>query len=79
MEDKQTVVLKQHHCLKGRDVLPVVLRLQQLENVIEEDLACFKKKYSLSSYTSEDLAREFERLTGYSVTVSLLILTTLPA
>ena len=71
MEDH---VLKNGHCLKGRDVVPVVLRLQALQEEPDNmELACFSKKYKLDSYSSEELAREFFNLTGHNISVSTYI------
>ena len=50
--------MKANHCLKGGDVLPVVLRLREVDESMEANqMACFVRKYSLGSYLSEDLGR----------------------
>ena len=63
--------LKANHCLKGRDIIPVVMDLASFDEDMEvEDFASLKEKYPLKSYSSEDLASEFLKLTGYPIGVS---------
>ena len=61
--------LKAGHNLKGRDVLPVALRLQALYKEDPEDFASLSKKYLLESYTKDHLAKEFRDMTGYDIEV----------
>ena len=56
------VWLKANHCLKGKDVLPVALRLRALYGTSPPDLPSLSKKYSLESYSKEELATEFKHL-----------------
>ena len=63
--------LKPNHGLKGRDIIPVVMALAAIdEDMAVEDFATLKEKYPLRSYSSEDLASEFLKLTGYPIGVS---------
>ena len=66
------VWLKANHCLKGKDVLPVALRLRALYGTSPQDLASLSKKHSLESYSKEELAIEFKRLTGHEIEVRYL-------
>ena len=61
--------LKSGHNLKGKDVLPVVMRLQALYKSDPEEFASLSKKYLLESYTKDHLAREFKEMTGYDIEV----------
>ena len=70
--DEALSVLKKGHCLKGKDVIPVVMRLQSIHED-PDPLACFSQRYRLDSYSSEELAREFLNLTGYNIAVSTAI------
>lgn len=63
--------LKQNHCLKGKDILPVVLRMKAREEPIPDgELASISPRYHLASYSSQELAIEFEKLVGYNIVVS---------
>lgn len=62
------IVLKEGHCLKGKDVLPVVMLLGQLqEEGPPASLARLTKKHKLGSYEEAELREEFLKLTGYPV------------
>ena len=66
--------LKEGHTLKGKDVLPVIIRIQSTQ-VAEEgelQLARLSKKYALESYSAEDLDKETRKLSGYDMKVSSL-------
>ena len=72
------VTLKRGHSLSGRDVLPVVMRLSSLSledwaakscKLETHPLASFTSKHALESYSSEELAAEFGKLTGYKILV----------
>ena len=69
-----SVWLKEGHSLRGKDVLPVVFRLTQTEEVEIQNSASVSRKYPLPSYSVEDLGLEFKKLTGYDITVSLFLL-----
>ena len=74
------VTLKRGHSLRGRDVLPVVMRLSSLSledwaaKLETHPLASFTSKHALESYSSEELAAEFEKLTGYKILVGVKFL-----
>ena len=56
-------------CLKGKDLMLVVLALREFngDNRPDEDeLASISSKHSLTSYTEDELRDEFKKLTGYS-------------
>ena len=62
--------LKQGHSLLSKDVLPVVLRLRELKANPPAELAGLTKTHALESYSSQQLAAEFESMTGYKLPVS---------
>ena len=64
------VWLKANHCLRGKDVLPVVLRLREIKGDPPADLAGLTKQHALESYSSAQLSSEFESMTGYKIGVS---------
>ena len=48
--------LKPNHCLKERDIIPVVMALAEMDEEMPiEKFATLKEKYPLRSYSSEDL------------------------
>ena len=63
------VWLKEGHTLKGKDTLPVVLRIQSAKTDELEEMASISKKYPLESYSPEDLDRELKRLSGHDMKV----------
>jgi hypothetical protein len=73
------VTLRKGHSLRGRDVLPVVMRLSSLsledwEKRLEtHPLASFSNRHALESYSGDELGSEFRKLTGYDITVSVTI------
>ena len=69
MSQRPEIWLKEGHTLKGRDVLPVVLRMTK--EMLPEDLASPSKKSTLTSYTADELSREFKNLTGYDIQVRI--------
>ena len=62
--------LKQGHSLLNKDVLPVVVRLRELKANPPADLAGITKTQALESYFAQQLAAEFESMTGYKLPVS---------
>ena len=70
------VTLKRAHSLRGRDVLPVVMRISSLsledwsKRLESHPLASFSSRHALESYSGEELASEFRKLTGYEISVS---------
>ena len=58
------VVLKQRHNLHGRNLLPLVMRLKDMEEPDSEDLARLKAEHPLESYSLDELESEFKLLTG---------------
>jgi hypothetical protein len=65
-----TLWLKEGHTLRGRDVLPVIMRIVDAQGVVPESLASVSRKYPLAAYSMEDLEQECKKLTGYELAVS---------
>ena len=67
--DPPATFLKHGHSLKGKDILPVVMRIRQCvdDRPEEADLASVSRKYSLASYSAPELKTEFSKLTGYQL------------
>lgn len=71
-ENMAQPVLKKGHDLRGRDMLPVVGRITSLpleEWTKRPVLASFSTKHALESYSGEELAAEFKRMTNYDIMV----------
>jgi hypothetical protein len=69
------VTLRKGHSLRGRDVLPVVMRLSSLsledweKRLESHPLASFTSRHALESYSGDQL----RKLTGHDITVSVTI------
>ncbi len=75
MPQPTPVVLKSGHHLRGKDMIPVVQRLQSLSRddweKKEGGWARLSGKHTLESYTGEEIAKEFNKLTNYDIWVSI--------
>ncbi|XP_061191609.1 uncharacterized protein LOC133199787 [Saccostrea echinata] len=66
-----SIVLKQKHSLLGKNLLPLALRLKDVEIQDERELARLKKEHPLSRYSLGELENEFKSLTGEEAKVVL--------
>ena len=73
----QQEVLKPNHDLKGKDVLPIVQKLQELSCEQWENYpgpwASLSHGDSLEKYSAEDLDAKFLILTGYDIKVNMFL------
>lgn len=56
-----SIILKQKHSLLGKNLLPLALRLKDVD---EREFARLKKEHPLTRYSVEELENEFKNLTG---------------
>lgn len=59
-----SIILKQKHSLLGKNLLPLALRLKDVEIQDEREFARLKKEHPLTRYSVEELENEFKNLTG---------------
>jgi hypothetical protein len=59
-----SIVLKQRHSLLGKNLLPLALRLKDVEVQDEREFARLKKEHPLTRYSLDELEMEFKSLTG---------------
>ena len=67
------IVLKEGINLRGRDMLPVVMRLTSLsmEEWQKKSILASFTKHPLESYSANELGEEFEKMTSYDIKVSV--------
>jgi hypothetical protein len=60
------IVLKPKHSLHGKSLLPIIMRLKDVDvdSLDEGELARLKKDHPLENYTLEELEQEFTALSG---------------
>ena len=67
------IVLKEGINLRGRDMLPVVMRLTSLsmEEWQKKSILASFTKHPLESHSANELGEEFEKMTSYDIKVSV--------
>lgn len=68
--DTPTLWLKDRHSLKGKDVLPIAIRLSATSADSVTEWASTAKKYPLTTFDEKDIEKQFLMVTGYEVAVS---------